>query len=288
LQHIFATTKQQAANSFNLQLLKSTKPNGPKPTTQNDSHFAVSTNTQIPSATSNNNRSAQLHPLNLSVFCCSKILPVDGRFQTGMQQPLRWFSGSILRSILLSTTGYSNSSIGMAKGSGNTNLRMLLPTEHHLINLALYLVSYEKHFDGQQVEQTRYFNLNPNMRDWLEIPTDVFNTEANRRPFHHNDSYIKFNCDDHPNFLFVCRVLMRREGPEPDRVPAVKRTGPRHPKDKDDDGDEEYKMSDFSRDWPSPSGSWGGQYQNKAGENGNSSQGQGSAAGGEPFGGYDG
>lgn len=122
------------------------------------------------------------------------------------------------------------------------------------------------------------------MVDWLEIPTQVYLAENERRPFTHQGSYVKFACNHHHGYLFVCRVLVREEQVEK-LAPYVKRTREPRDTDKDEDDDEQYKMFNFSKNWTSSS-VWGnGKNQVKPGV---MIQAQNGTPVGEPFGGYDG
>lgn len=133
----------------------------------------------------------------------------------------------------------------MIRGPANFNARVMYPQEYHLISAANYLVQYQKHFHGYQVEHTRYFVRDPNdLALWLEIPTAVFEAENHHQFFENFGEHAKFKCAVHPDYLFVCRFLQRYQGTPVNMVPYVKRTrlvnGSRM-----DDQDDEYTLSSW-------------------------------------------
>lgn len=134
--------------------------------------------------------------------------------------------------------------IALSRGPASPNPRMLLENEHHLVNEALYIISYEKRFETQEVEQTRYFVKDPGLVDWLEVPAQLFDAENRRHEFTHGDTYVKFICDHHPGYLFICRTLVRCNHFE--NFPLnVKYTRRPRDTDKNEEGDGEYKMESF-------------------------------------------
>lgn len=154
------------------------------------------------------------------MFCCLGVAEID-EVHGYQQQEIKNFMVAITR-----TPGVSNSPAPLPQSLANE------------IERAPHIFRYHKLYNGDQVENTRYFIPDPLSNNFFEVSVDQFGHSRQQLAYTDEGQYVKFKCwdTDHAGLTFRIHRLVHID-PNKEEAPAVKRLHSRTlPADYDEDG----------------------------------------------------